>query len=496
LEGGVVLKRDKLKNLNGGSEIPPPDGRDELNLAEFPIALLASRPDKTRKTVHFEDRTRDRGQNAWVTRRLVISASDEYGLPTALDDEVILGLIQLTQETGFLDRRVFFSRYRLLRVLGWRNEGKSYRRLEISLRRWLGVTFYYEKAWWDKAAQAWVNEYFHILEQVSFYDSRGPARGNRLGEPALSMFVWNDVVFRSFRSGNLKRIDMELYRGLHSPVAKRLYRLLDKRFYHRRDWTFHLRELACEHIGLSRGYDTAGLKRKLRPAIAELEKIGYIETVSERERFQKAGRGRWFVSFAKGRIQKAASKERRSAGDIRSCLLERGVNRATVDELVANHSADQIETQLAVLDWMLTGDSSKPPRSPAGYLVEAIRQDYPVPREFQRRQPVGDTTAGGREDPVLRPTSTADQASRQEVRVNRYLRSLSAATRSQLEVEALASADPLMKESYQRAQESDNDLLIRLYRRLILQKHVARKMRSKEGQAREPVNSSGKCARR
>lgn len=453
-----------------------------MNLAEFPIALLASRPNKALKTIQFEDRTWDKSRGDWVVRRLVISASDEYGLPTALDDEVILGLIQLTQESGFLDRRVFFSRYRLLRVLGWRNEGKSYRRLETSLKRWLGVTFYYEKAWWDKAAQAWVNEYFHILEQVSFYDPRGPARGNRLGEPALSMLVWNDVVFRSFRSGNLKRIDMELYRGLHSPVAKRLYRLLDKRFYHRREWTFHLRELACEHIGLSRGYDTAGLKRKLRPAIAELETIGYIETVSARGRFQKAGRGRWFVSFAKGRIQKAASKEQRPAGDIGTCLLERGVNRAIVDELVANHSADQIETQLAVLDWMLTGGNSKPPRSPAGYLVEAIRQDYPIPREFQRRQSVRDRTARRREDPVSRSTTTADQASRQEVQVNRYLRSLSAATRSQLEVKALASADPPMKDSYRRAQESGNDLLIQLYRRLILQKHVARKMELKEGQ--------------
>jgi len=40
----------------------PWEGRDELNLAEFPIAVLASRPDKNLKTVHFEDRTWDKGR--------------------------------------------------------------------------------------------------------------------------------------------------------------------------------------------------------------------------------------------------------------------------------------------------------------------------------------------------------------------------------------------------------------------------------------------------
>jgi len=48
---------------------------------------------------------------------------------------------------------------------------------------------------------------------------------------------------------------MELYRRLESPIAKRLYRLLDKRFYHKTQWTFDLRTFCCEHVGLSRSYD-------------------------------------------------------------------------------------------------------------------------------------------------------------------------------------------------------------------------------------------------
>ena len=55
------------------------EGRDELNLAEFPIASLSSRPNKARKTLQFEDRIWDKGLGRHVTRNLTITASDHYG---------------------------------------------------------------------------------------------------------------------------------------------------------------------------------------------------------------------------------------------------------------------------------------------------------------------------------------------------------------------------------------------------------------------------------
>ena len=200
------MKKERGKHL---IETITWEGRDDLNLAEFPIASLSSRPNKAQKTLHFEDRIWDKGLGRHVTRKLTITASDHYGLPTALDDEVILGLIQLTRQNGFSSRHVFFSRYELIRLLGWRNEGKSYSRLETSLRRWLGVTFYYENAWWDKKAGTWVNESFHLLERVSIL-CRACRQARSTAEPALSTGLWNEVVFGSFWAGYLKRLDMEL----------------------------------------------------------------------------------------------------------------------------------------------------------------------------------------------------------------------------------------------------------------------------------------------
>src|SRR5262245_31285881 len=127
----------------------PNDGKDEMNLAEFPLCALAHRLRPDVKTLHFEDRPWDKSRNDWITRRLTITGSDAFGLPTERDDEVLLGLIQLTRQRGFAERKVSFTRHELLRLLGWRGTTRNYARVEESLNRWTGVTLYYDNAWWN-----------------------------------------------------------------------------------------------------------------------------------------------------------------------------------------------------------------------------------------------------------------------------------------------------------------------------------------------------------
>ena len=112
--------------------------RDELNFAEFPIASLSKRLPPNLKTLQFTDTIFDRGLNKEITRTLTVSASDKYGLPTATDDEIVLGLIQLTKESAFnksnqdddrSSRKVYFTRYELIEELGWKHTTKVYRRI-------------------------------------------------------------------------------------------------------------------------------------------------------------------------------------------------------------------------------------------------------------------------------------------------------------------------------------------------------------------------------
>ena len=101
------------------------DGRDELNLAEFPLCALSRRPRPDQKTLRFEDRLLDKSRGEWTTRQLTITGSDAFGLPTPLDEEVLLGLIQLTRQRDFADRKVPFTRHELLRLLDWRDDTKN-----------------------------------------------------------------------------------------------------------------------------------------------------------------------------------------------------------------------------------------------------------------------------------------------------------------------------------------------------------------------------------
>ncbi len=109
--------------------------RDELNFAEFPLASLSSTLPKGVKTLEFSDKIFDKSRNDHVTRKLTITASDKYGLPTAMDDEVILGLIQLTAQAERTDRKVLFTRYELLKLLNWTDDTRNYSRLKQSLNR-------------------------------------------------------------------------------------------------------------------------------------------------------------------------------------------------------------------------------------------------------------------------------------------------------------------------------------------------------------------------
>src|SRR5206468_1008621 len=118
----------------------PQKYRDEMNFAEFPIASVSDTIPDNQKTLEFTDVITDSSSGMPVTRTLTLAAAAKSGLPTALDDQLLLGLMQLSCDQGFVDRNVHFSRYELIKLRGWRDESKSYTRIEDSLNRWTGVT--------------------------------------------------------------------------------------------------------------------------------------------------------------------------------------------------------------------------------------------------------------------------------------------------------------------------------------------------------------------
>ena len=364
-----------------------PGYKDELNLAEFPIAALTDRVPDGQTTLVFEDRLEQKEGPA-IIRRLTISAPPKHGLPTAVDDEVMVGLIQLTKRrNNYTEPKVQFSRYELIELLGWPQNGQSYQRIEEALHRWVGVVLMYENAWWDNSAKSWVDENFHILENVSLYDRerrRRAGKNGKEGDPLpLSSFRWNEVIFRSFQSGNLKQLDLEFYLQLRLPTTKRMFRFLDKRFYRRDRLDFDLKTLACEHIGMSRSYKPTELKRRLRPAIEELETLGFLEPMAEADRYEWRGRGVWRIVFVRGpRGKDPAEEVSAEKADLAELLTAREVAAKAAGEIVEEFPAEAIRAKVEVFDWLTKTGDKRVGKNPAGYLVQSIRDDYAAPEGF------------------------------------------------------------------------------------------------------------------
>lgn len=367
--------------------------KDELNLAEFPIAALADRVPDGQLSMVFEDQLEQR-DGPPIVRRLTITGSPKNGLPTALDDEIMVGLIQLTKRrNNFTDPKVTFSRYELIELLGWPQSGASYQRIEEALHRWVGVVLMYENAWWDNTAKSWVDETFHILDNVTLYDrerrklaNKTSTQGKRTGAAPLplSSFRWNEVIFRSFQAGNLKQLDLEFYLGLRLPTTKRVFRFLDKRFYRRERIDFDLKTFACSHIGLSPAYAPTELKRRLKPALDELEEKGFLEPLMPDERYSYKRKGQWRVLFIRGNYgrDEDSVEPTDETSNLVACLIERGVTSRVAKDLVAKCILNRIRTKIEVYDWLVQNNDKRIIKNPAGYLVASIRSDYEDPSEY------------------------------------------------------------------------------------------------------------------
>jgi hypothetical protein len=86
----VSMKRRRL------DAAAPRSGRDEMNLAEFPIALLSHRASPETKTLRFEKSITSKSGRE-LQQKWVVTSTDAYGLPLAGDEELYLVLLELTR---------------------------------------------------------------------------------------------------------------------------------------------------------------------------------------------------------------------------------------------------------------------------------------------------------------------------------------------------------------------------------------------------------------
>ncbi len=477
---------------------PPPasdarQGHDEMNLAEFPLVLLAKRAPSGMHTVEYEDDYTD-AKGKVITRKVTITGAGKYGLPTAQDEEVLVALIYLTavarqpqpQEQGGSDdaadeRTVHFTRRQLFEILGWPDTGAYYDRLKKSLRRWKGVTIVYEN--WGFMTHKGVDYRtdetgFSLLDNYQLADGRrkdddGPQPTLPFPDlpfqRSLCSITWNKTPFGSFKNGYLKTLDLDRFFRLPTPAAKRAYRYLDKDLPADGPRAYDLERFACQHVGFSPNYKPSRLRSDVQQTVVQpLEQEEFIEAMPARSRFIKRD-GRYQVVFARVSQQalpppEAASEEPAPAAPppVVGELKRHGLGGKAARDFAAAHPAAHIEQKIDFLDFLI--DAGQCPKNPAGWLRKAIEEDYGpppgyLPRHERERLKAEKAEDQRRADEKRRQAEEAkrreeeqEQAVKQRRRdhIDGYLHSLPPAERQALEQSALAAAAGFQRDFLRR----------------------------------------------
>ncbi len=378
---------DRKEGTVKNNEELPEIGKDEMNLVEFPITLLAKRHDPQIKTIEFSD-TIEREGGKPVKREWTVTGSDKYGLPLAQDNDVLLALLFLGKEQNFSSRKIYFSRYKLCEIMGLKPGGSAYKQIEEAIDRFKGTSIKAKNGFYDNARKCYVTKHFGIIDSYELMDSSKP------GPPGQGVFPFSYVnlseeLFESIQAGYIKSLDMKVYYGLESALAKRLYRYLDKKAYNKKKFEIGLFALAEVHLGLRLCKYSSQIKQQLEPAHGELIQTGFLKSAD----YQKTSNGtseKAVYRFGQRAelVEGAPVKPEKEISNVYPLpldaellarLIDIGVTRKVAEQILLEYPLDVVRAQVEALPHRKAEDL------PAA-LVSSIMNDWSLPALYKKRK--------------------------------------------------------------------------------------------------------------
>ena len=361
-------------------------GRDELNLIELPLTLSESARRQLSKngTRSYQFQTPpvwDHDVQQHVVRTVDVIPSADLGFPGTFDNRVMLACISLAKwKTDFQERSVPFSVAELIDILRLSKNGGSYTRVRQSMERWQSTNYRISYPWYGKNGKK-----RKAIKRFSLFDN---IDWEAKDDENDSRFVLNDVLFQSLSSGYVRGIDLEQYNQFESHFAAEAFRYLGKVFYQNPVQIIPLEKFAF-HVSAGDYSDNGQLKRKLKPALKELEEQGIIRPLPEKERFEKVRRGQWNIRLEQPskKKQKLSTKEKQTELfeiPVIQELLDRGVSEEVARHLSESEDENHITHVIEWVDWLLEKEPAKI-ESLAGYLVKAITGHWTAPVGFESK---------------------------------------------------------------------------------------------------------------
>ena len=204
-------------------------------------------------------------------------------LPGTFDQDVYVELLRRFQESGSpSDGALTFTLHAFLRSMGRRVDGRTYEQLRSALTRLLRTTLESEGSYIDSASGTPLSGRFSVLASV-YIDRRRVTDRDQLAlfstltnnEPGDARVVISAPLRANIACGASTTLSAPRFFALSSPVARRLYRLLEvARAEHGASWRVPLERLA-ELLPLVQRYPSH-LQRVLQPANEMLVAAGLV----------------------------------------------------------------------------------------------------------------------------------------------------------------------------------------------------------------------------
>lgn len=228
----------------------------------------------------------------------VLPAAGER-LPGTFDQDVYVELMHRYHDAGAPpDGLLTFTLHDFLRSMGRRADGRTYELLRSALGRLERTRLESSAAAYDAVARGPYEGWFTVLTSVTI-DRRRTADREQMslfpsitaGEPGDARVTLAPLIRANLAAGHVAVLAALPYRSLHSPVARRLYRLLEAwRAEGRAGIRLRLEEVA-ELLPLQQRYPSH-LQRVLQPAHEMLVTAG----LARRAVFVQDQR-HWFVEY-------------------------------------------------------------------------------------------------------------------------------------------------------------------------------------------------------
>lgn len=221
-------------------------------------------------------------------------------LPGTFDQDVYIELMRRYHEAELpADGTLAFTLHAFLRSMGRRVDGRTYEQLRAALGRLERTVLESEGGWMDAAAHSFPHARFTLLSAVAIDRRRSTDRDQLALFPALASNEPGDArvtiaapLRANIAAGHHITLNAQKYAALSSPVARRLYRLLEalRPSDATASWRPTLEQLA-ERLPLTQRYPSH-LQRVVQPAHEMLLAAGIVKAA----KFIQDGRI-WFVEY-------------------------------------------------------------------------------------------------------------------------------------------------------------------------------------------------------